>query len=122
MKPTEPQSLSSAKNTWIFIGASIIGCLIVLLLIAFLTLGCTKRKRVGSPINVGLENKQHIFERGVGTENKGFVQVGTARGWVKSIYYVLLQSLDNYFTTLLILRLSKISKIKYKNLMTSHII
>lgn len=84
LKPTQPQGLSSARNTWIFIGASIIGCLIFLLLIAFLTLGFTKRKRVGSPISMGVENRQHIFERGVGTENKGFVQVETTSGYVIS--------------------------------------
>ncbi|KAJ8926389.1 hypothetical protein NQ314_021173, partial [Rhamnusium bicolor] len=76
LKPSEPQSLSRAKNTWIFIGVSIIGFLLFLLVVAFLTLGLTKRKRVPSPINTGAENRRHVFERGVGNENKGFVQDG----------------------------------------------
>ncbi|KAJ8973906.1 hypothetical protein NQ317_004177 [Molorchus minor] len=72
LKPAEPQSLSKAKNTWIFIGVSIIGFLIFLLIVAFLTLGLTKRKRVPTPINVSIDNRRHVFERGV-QENKGFV-------------------------------------------------
>lgn len=77
MKETEPQSLSTSNNTWIFIGVSIVGLLILLLIIAFFTLGVTKRKRQAA--NVGLENRKHIFERGVGHENKGFVEEGGRR-------------------------------------------
>ncbi|KAK9872170.1 hypothetical protein WA026_016223 [Henosepilachna vigintioctopunctata] len=61
IKPAEYQSLSKAKNTWLFIGVSIISLLILLLLVAFLTLGCTKRKRPSS----GIDNRQQVFERGV---------------------------------------------------------
>lgn len=72
LKPAAPESLSRAKNTWIFIGTSLLVLFIVLLLIAFLTLGFTKRKRVPS---VGNENRRQIFdEEGSSYENKGFVR------------------------------------------------
>ncbi|XP_018563780.1 uncharacterized protein LOC108905425 isoform X2 [Anoplophora glabripennis] len=73
LKPSEPQSLSRARNTWIFIGVSIIGLLIFLLVVAFLTLGLTKRKRVGTPVDAGTDNRRHIFERGVG-QDRGLVR------------------------------------------------
>ncbi|XP_044749359.1 uncharacterized protein LOC123310056 isoform X2 [Coccinella septempunctata] len=62
LKPTKAQSLSRAKNTWIVIGGSIISFLVLLLLIAFLTLGCTKRKRSQE---AGIDNRRQIFERAV---------------------------------------------------------
>ncbi|XP_072383378.1 uncharacterized protein [Diabrotica undecimpunctata] len=71
LKPSEPQGLSGAKNTWLFIGVSIVAFLVFLLILAFI-LGCAKKRKVGSPTNVGIENRQHIFERGVGQDNKGF--------------------------------------------------
>lgn len=43
-------------------------------MVAFLTLGLTKRKRVATPINAGTDNRRHVFERGVGHENRGFVR------------------------------------------------
>ncbi|KAG5866724.1 hypothetical protein JTB14_000537 [Gonioctena quinquepunctata] len=72
LKPSEPQGLSSAKNTWMFIGISIVGFLVFLLVLAFLLLGCKKKKRVSTPISQGTENRQHIFERGVGHDNKAY--------------------------------------------------
>lgn len=74
MKPSEPQGLSRAKNTWIFIGVSIIGLLVFLLVVAFLTLGLTKRKRIATPIDAGAGNRRQVFERGVGQENREFVR------------------------------------------------
>ncbi|XP_056636650.1 uncharacterized protein LOC130445148 [Diorhabda sublineata] len=73
LKPSEPQGLSGAKNTWMVIGISIAVFLVFLLTLAFI-LGCTKKKkRVGTPTSIGVENRQHIFERGVSRDNKGFV-------------------------------------------------
>ncbi|KAL3267108.1 hypothetical protein HHI36_011248 [Cryptolaemus montrouzieri] len=66
IKPAKPQSLTKAKNTWIFIGVSILSLLVLLLLVAFLTLGCTKRKRSSA----GIENRRQIFERGVEEVNR----------------------------------------------------
>ncbi|CAG9864711.1 unnamed protein product [Phyllotreta striolata] len=71
LKPSEPQSLSSAKNTWLFIGVSIVAFLIFLLILAFI-LGCTKKKKVGTPTGMGVENRQSVFERGAGHDNKAF--------------------------------------------------
>ncbi|CAH1973441.1 unnamed protein product [Acanthoscelides obtectus] len=73
LKPAEPQGLSSAKNTWMFIGISILAFLIMLLIIAFVTLGCTKRKRVASPAGMATQNKQQAFAKEAGVENKAFV-------------------------------------------------
>ncbi|KAJ8919345.1 hypothetical protein NQ315_003929 [Exocentrus adspersus] len=74
LKPSEPQSLSRAKNTWIFIGVSIIGFLLFLLVVAFLTLGLTKRKRVPAPVTAGADNRRRIFESDGSKDNKGFVR------------------------------------------------
>lgn len=74
LKPSEPQGLSRARNTWIFIGVSIIGLLLFLLVVAFLTLGLTKRKRIPTPIDAGADNRRQVFERGVGQDNRGFVR------------------------------------------------
>lgn len=47
--------------------------LIVLLLIAFLTLGFSKRKR--APSTTGVDNRRQVFdEEGSGCDNKGFVR------------------------------------------------
>lgn len=70
MKSAVPESLSRAKNTWIFIGSSLLILLVLLLLIAFLTLGFTKRKRIPS---TGTDNRRQVFdEEGPGCDNKGF--------------------------------------------------
>lgn len=60
-------SLSRAKNTWIFIGVSIVALLGILLVVAFLTLALTKRKKAS-----GIDNRRQIFERGA-VENPAFV-------------------------------------------------
>ncbi|KAJ8949709.1 hypothetical protein NQ318_013578 [Aromia moschata] len=86
LKPTEPQSLSKARNTWLFIGVSIIGFLIFLLVVAFLTLGLTKRKRIPTPINVGVDNRRQIFEREGVQENKGFSHDENSRRRQSSTY------------------------------------
>ncbi|XP_030766460.1 uncharacterized protein LOC115890385 [Sitophilus oryzae] len=77
LKASEPMSLSGARNTWFVIGASIMGILLLLLVLAFLILGFAKRN-VTSPKTsaLGIDNRRHIFERGVGPENKGLVQDG----------------------------------------------
>ncbi|RZB40172.1 uncharacterized protein BDFB_005771, partial [Asbolus verrucosus] len=72
LKPAPPQSLSRAKNTWIFIGVSIVALIIILLVVAFLTLALTKRKK--TPASAGIDNRRQIFERGVGgVDNNAFV-------------------------------------------------
>lgn len=68
---SDPQAVTKAKNTWLVIGISIIALLVFLLFLAFCTLAFAKRKR--PPSNVGTENRQHVFERGVGQDNKGFI-------------------------------------------------
>nr|CAH7716866.1 unnamed protein product [Callosobruchus chinensis] len=73
LKPVEPQSLSRAKNTWIFIGISILAFLVMLLVVAFTTLGCTKWKRMASAVGMGTDNKQQSFAKDRGLENKAFV-------------------------------------------------
>lgn len=55
---TGPEGLSRAKNTWIFIGTSLLVLLIILLLLAFVILGFTKRKRVPS---TGIDNRGQVF-------------------------------------------------------------
>lgn len=71
LKSATPEGLSRARNTWIFIGSSLLVLLVILLLIAFLTLGFTKRKRVP---NAGVVNKRQVFdEEGSGCDNHGFV-------------------------------------------------
>lgn len=74
LKEAEPQGLSTTNSTWVFIGVSIVGLLVLLLIVAFVILGFTKRKRQAS--DVGIRNRTHIFERGVGQDNKGFVKEG----------------------------------------------
>ncbi|XP_076252791.1 uncharacterized protein LOC143191505 isoform X1 [Rhynchophorus ferrugineus] len=75
LKPTEPMGLSKARNTWFVIGVSIMGVLIVLLVLAFLILGFTKKKATSpSSGGLGVDNKRHIFERSGSHENKGLVQ------------------------------------------------
>ncbi|XP_045479793.1 uncharacterized protein LOC123684544 isoform X2 [Harmonia axyridis] len=68
LKPSKAQSLSRAKNTWIVIGGSIISLLVLLLLVAFLTLGCTKSKRSQQ---AGIDNRRQIFERSVEEPDTG---------------------------------------------------
>lgn len=64
LKPAAPEGLSRARNTWIFIGTSLLVLFVVLLLIAFLTLGFTKRKP-------GVDNRKQVFdEEGPGFEDK----------------------------------------------------
>ncbi|XP_074038328.1 uncharacterized protein isoform X2 [Leptinotarsa decemlineata] len=80
LKSGEPQGLSSAKSTWMFIGVSIVGLIVFLLVVAFFILGCTKKKKVSTPTSSrGIENRQHIFERGAGHENKGYTEEDTRR-------------------------------------------
>ncbi|XP_044254023.1 uncharacterized protein LOC123004699 isoform X2 [Tribolium madens] len=67
LKPPAPQGLSRSKNTWIFIGVSIVALLAILLVVAFLTLALTKRKKRPSS---GMENRRQIFERGAINEPK----------------------------------------------------
>nr|CAI5863774.1 unnamed protein product [Callosobruchus analis] len=73
LKAVEPQSLSRAKNTWIFIGISILALLVMLLIVAFTTLGCTRWKRMASAVGMGTENKQQSFAKDHGLQNKAFV-------------------------------------------------
>ncbi|XP_060531947.1 uncharacterized protein LOC132705394 [Cylas formicarius] len=80
LKAGEPMGLAKAKNTWIFIGFSLLGLLVLLLVLAFLILGFTKRKRVQQPQNPATDNRRHVFERGVGHENKGLVRDDEKRG------------------------------------------
>ncbi|CAH0560395.1 unnamed protein product [Brassicogethes aeneus] len=68
---SDPQAVSKAKGTWLVIGVSIIALLVFLLFVAFCTLAFAKKKR--APSTTGIENRQHVFERGVGHENKAFV-------------------------------------------------
>ncbi|XP_066146988.1 uncharacterized protein [Euwallacea fornicatus] len=74
VKASEPLGLAKAKNTWFVIGISIIGVLLILLILAFLLLGVGKKKRPIEGRPLAVENKKHIFERGVGVENKGLVR------------------------------------------------
>ncbi|KAI4462882.1 hypothetical protein MML48_4g00001885 [Holotrichia oblita] len=59
LKPSEPQSLASSKNTWLFIGSSLAILFILLLAVAFLSLCITKKKKKA---NLGTENRRQIFE------------------------------------------------------------
>lgn len=98
LKPSEPQSLTGAKNTWLFIGVFILAFLVSLLILAFI-LGCKKKKKIGTPTNVGIENRQHIFERGAGHDNKGYTKEGERKDSPTYIKYEAGSTLPRTVTT-----------------------
>lgn len=70
LKPSEPQSLASSKNTWLFIGSSLAALFILLLAVAFLSLCITKKKKKA---NLGTENRRQIFEPRPQKDNDAFI-------------------------------------------------
>lgn len=69
LKPTEPQSLSDGRNTWLFIGSSLVVLFLLLLAVAFITLCFTKRNKS----RMGLENRRQIFNHKNGNDNAAFI-------------------------------------------------
>ncbi|XP_018330536.1 uncharacterized protein LOC108740646 [Agrilus planipennis] len=72
LKPSQPEYLETAKNTWLFIGAALSILFLLLLLATLLTLSFSKKKKTG----LGSANRRQVFEHGtVGREsdNKSFV-------------------------------------------------
>ncbi|XP_022903156.2 uncharacterized protein [Onthophagus taurus] len=65
LKASEPQSLSTSKNTWLFIGSSLAAVFLLLLAVAFLSLCITKRKKSHT-------NMRQVFDTHA-KENVGFV-------------------------------------------------